>query len=299
MNTFMRCGRSGTLPHATACLALLIAFAGCGGKSATYRLTAPGAGSTGLSGARFVLLSDTQYAVPFTDYDVRYQLGKQTVELPPDSTTKWVTSFYRHAEAHFALPYAMRDILGRERGRRTFGMFGGDMAEFSCQAETQKIFGVLAEGKELPFIVSIGNHDALFHGSYDTDAVGEAGGGPWDLYSFKLWGSVCEKQGGKLTKAGFIRQLLDYYRTAWNFDFHQALHLDPKENFPLGVTWKGTVTQSGWELAFSFRLSADDSPESHRQSHLYQRWTRRDPSDARSKLTVTVLDTTDFGSRPA
>jgi hypothetical protein len=247
----------------------------------------------------FVLISDTQYAVPFTDYDVRYQLGKQILNLPPDVTTQLVHSFYRHAEAHFALPNAFDAILAAEEqsNQRGFGLFGGDMAEFSCNAETDKMFALLANHPSLPFMIAIGNHDATFHGSYDTDAIGQAGLGPWDVYSFDLWRRVCAQRGGRLTKSGFIRQVLAYYEKVWRFDFHAALGLQPQDAYPLGRELSGSALGRGFQLDFSFRLSADDSPQSHRQSHLFQRFTRRDPPRPESKLTVTVLDTLDYGSR--
>jgi len=155
------------------------------------------------------------------------------------------------------------------------------------------------KGSKVPFIIALGNHDVVFHGSYDSDGVAEAGHGPWDRYSFALWGSVCQRGGGRLTKAGFILQLLDYYESVLKFDFHEALHLEPGSDYPLGVGLTGRVASADWELAFSFRLSAEDSPESHRQSFMFQRWTRRMHGDRNPRLTVTVLDTTDYDSRPA
>jgi len=302
MNGDRRCRSSGrrVTPRLLAAGALFAV--GCGGNDRYH--FAPATPLTGLPEVSFLALSDTQYAVPFTDYDVRYQLGKQVVELEPEVTTKWVTSFYRHAEAHFALPLALRQILSDEQkvgaqGRQRFGLFGGDMAEFSCKQETETILDLFLGQPKLPFIIAIGNHDAVFHGSYDTDAVGENGQGPWDIYSFALWGTVCKNLGGRLTKSGFIRQVLAYYEKAWSWNIHDALKLKQDAEYPLGVPLNGVVANAEWELAFAFRLVPDDLPGSHRQSYLYQRFTRRDPGQAKPLLTVTVLDTTDYGVRPS
>ncbi|HEY4157834.1 MAG TPA: hypothetical protein VGM29_07040 [Polyangiaceae bacterium] len=286
-----------TCAVALACAALAPALVSCGESKELYRLDVVASPAPNLSDQSFLLISDTQYAVPFTDYDVRYQLGKQLVNLPPSVTTRWARTFYRHSEAHFSLPFAFEQILNDE-SKRSFGMFGGDMAEFSCNDETKKIFSLLKAHPQLPFIVAIGNHDATFHGSYDTDAIAEAGQGPWDVYSFDLWGRVCENRGGRLTKTGFIRQLLAYYEAVWATKFHQALSLEETQDYPLGVQLKGVTQAKDWQLEFAFRLGPDDSPESHRQSYFYQRWTLPDPPKHATKLGVTVLDTMDLGSRP-
>jgi len=288
------------LPRYAALLLSTLLLLSCG-RAALYRLSpAPAAVSQTRLGAseQFVLISDTQYAVPFTDYDVRYQPGKQVVNLPPSLTTHWSNSFYRHAEAHLAVPLALSSILAQEEKSKNFGLFGGDMAEFSCNAETKRMFNVFRAHPKIPFIVAIGNHDATFHGSYDTDAIAESGQGPWDTYSFALWQYVCAPHGGPLTKTGFIRQLLDYYHDAWGFDFKQALKLaNAADDYPLGQQLSGTVSKSGWTLDFSLRLGPPNDPSSHRQSYFYQRWSHRPADEQPATLTVTVLDTMDLGSR--
>jgi len=277
----------------------------CGSAAPLYRLsTVPAPPPLPLTES-FISISDTQYAVPFTDYDVNYWLGDQLVDLPPFETTSWSRSFYRHAGAHLAVKDATDAILAQETNRREFGLFGGDMAEFSCAAETDTMFKVFAAHPKLPFIVAIGNHDSTFHGSYDTDAIGANGQGPWDKYSFDLWDFVCRQHGGRLTKTGFIKQLLTYYESTWGFDFHDALARayphdsigKQGDDYPLWKPLDATVTSGEWSLSFSLQLGPDNDPGAHRHSYFYQRWTKRKRGEADPTLTITVLDTMDVGSR--
>ncbi len=262
----------------------------------------------------FLLVSDTQYSVPFTSYDIRYGFGDAIAELRPALTTRFIQSLYRHSEATVALPGALSGILDAEgpKGRK-FGLFGGDLAEFACKHEAEEMLRVFGEHPNTPFIFTIGNHDALFHGSYDSDAIGEDGKGPWDTYSFRLWGGVCAVHGGRLTKTEYIRLLLHYYERAFGFDFHEALGVDRsqgektanQDKYPLGVALLGRAQSkkiAGLTLDFSFALGPADDPRSHRLTHLYQRWSysppaAKEPPWSASPFSVTVLDTTDYAQQ--
>jgi len=303
-----------TISLSVACLALVA----CGGRQDLYEIkfsdAAKAIDRSDMSRAQlpsFMLVSDTQFAVPYTDYELSYQLGQQTIRLPPALSTLESKSFYRNAAAHLLVPLAFESIIDRELAKkREFGLFGGDMAEFSCKAEAKHVFDMLKRKSALPFIITIGNHDAAFHGSFDTDAVSRGGKGEWDSYSYDLWGGVCAMNGGRLTKSGFIEQVLDYYKTAWGLDVTKAKELQSNPDFaskalPRGKAYSGSVEghpradgTPEWRLEFEFQLSFEEGPQSHRQSHLYQRFVQLDPKH-REKLAFTSLDTTDYGTRPA
>ena len=246
--------------------------------------------------APFLVVSDTQYAVPFTDYDLVYQLGNQRIDLPPVLSTMASKSFYRNAESHFGVPLALDSVLTRSESGYGLGLFGGDMAEFSCKREAERMFQVLKAHPKLPFIITIGNHDATLHGSFDTAASSTANATDWDLYSFDLWRSVCEREGGPLTKPGFIRQIFDYYSEVWKFDFKPILE---GHDLQPGQRAHGAVmNRTGWQLEFDVELAFEEGREAHRQSHLYQRFTHFDPAGKQQPTAFTSLDTTDFGGRP-
>lgn len=289
----------------------LAMLAGCGGEAARYEVQFAKQPVVREAAAKahvpkFLVVSDTQFAIPFTDYDLRYRLGKQVIDLPPELSTLAARSFYRNAEAHLTVALAFESLVAREKQNGYgFGLFGGDMVEFSCKNESQQILDMLVRQK-LPFIITIGNHDAVFHGSIDTDAVSRGGRGEWDLYSYALWGNVCEHAGGRLTKSGFIEQVLDYYAKAWELDvrdyFQQgelAKEFPKAGKLPRAKPYAGVVTNKGWQLEFEFELSFEEGPESHRQSHLYQRFTRLDPTKSQPTVAFTSLDTTDYRTRPA
>jgi hypothetical protein len=284
-------------------LFLLALLPSCGGR-ALYRIEfadepVSRKGNWKAKVPAFIVVSDTQYASPFTDYDLVYRLGNQYIRLPPALSTMAARSFYRNAESHFSVPLAFESILTRAvSDRYGLGLFAGDMAEFSCKAEAERMFRVLARHPEVKFIVTIGNHDATFHGSYDTSAGAViSGGSDWDLYSFQLWQSVCLREGGLLTKSGFIEQILDYYAKVWGLDYRTARagkELEPGEHAQGVVTNRGT----GWTLEFDIALAFDKERDAHRQSHLYQRFTWTDPNGREEPLAFTSLDTTDYGARP-
>jgi hypothetical protein len=245
----------------------------------------------------FLLVSDTQYAVPFTDYDLRYRLGEQLIELPPALSTIVSKSFYRNAVSHLSVPLAFEAVIEREQANGVnFGLFGGDMAEFSCVAESEHIFQMLERHPEVKFIITIGNHDAAFHGAFDTDAISRGGTGEWDRYAWQLWNRVCEHEGGPLTKTRFIERILDYYAKVWGLDWRKnSIAGSPA---PRGRAYRDVITQGNWQLDFEVQLSFESDAESHRQSHFYQRFTYLDEAKGVPRALFTSLDTTDYGSRP-
>lgn len=255
----------------------------------------------------FIVIADTQYSIPVTDYEIRYRLGGELLVVPPSIASTKIGSFYRHLVANQALPLALTHIINQERESAAsagdadgmFGMFAGDLVEFSCLDEATEMFRSL-ERANLPFIVALGNHDVIFHGAYDTDGLQKNAEGAWDVYVQSMWTHVCSKLGGPLSKSRFIVATLDYYESKWGFPIKQKVgRAAGAEPFPVGQPFGATVDgPRGWTLEFEARLAEPEDPRSHRKSYLWQRFKRRD-SAAHGAVDVTVLDTTDYSSRRA
>jgi hypothetical protein len=286
---------------AAGSLAALV-IAACSGDSSRFtlkdRTAAELAEAPKRTAPAFLLLADTQYSVPGTDYDVSYQLASlATISVPPSLSTRAAGSFYRHSAANHVLPEVLDQILGSHAADGVrFGVFAGDLVEFACEREADEMFAVLKKHKELPLIIALGNHDAVFHGSYDTQAIADDYAGAWDRYSMRQWAHVCEHLGGPLSKPDFIKRVVEYYDLVWGFGIDKTLAKHDSEKLAEGEGGALTLrNEHGWTLYFSVKQSKPDEPDSHRQSHLWQRFEYQPERGA--SATFSVLDTTDYSQR--
>lgn len=246
--------------------------------------------------APFLLFADTQFSIPATDYDLRPDVSGLVVRIEAGVSAKKAGTFYRHAAANAVLPDALDSVLTQaEKDGYPFAVFAGDLVEFACMAEAERMFAVLEKHPKIPVLIAPGNHDVLFHGSWDTDAVKAEGSGAWDANAWNIWGHVCAQQEGRLTKEAFIRRLATYYERVMGIEL--ALDkLEPNiarstsdQQDPLPVLQKGP-----WRLEYGVKLSQQDVPTSHRQSHLFQRFNYQSED---KQAVVTLLDTVDYSDR--
>lgn len=271
------------------------------------------------------MLADLQYSVPVTDYDIELPGNK----LDPNSLSQRAHSFYRHSAATQVLPLVLDSILSEaETGGVKVGVIAGDLVEFACADELRTLLDVLERHPKLPVIITPGNHDVLFHGSFQTDTRNlrakdfdeededEAASEPSDeektktrkslLFDYawtRKWRRVCSSHGGVLTKSDFVQQVLTYYQKVWGFELDVPAACRDKPADP-GAT--GTFAGAAWSrdrhTYFEYSAKIANIAENqfrgaHRRSHLYQRFTVNEPGT--EPLALTILDTTDYVENPA
>lgn len=284
----------------------------CGGAKANYSLEPATEKQAYPAAPPFVLFADTQYSLPATDYDLRPTIEGVIILTPAGESAKLAPTFYRHAAANATLPIVLNRVLtdAQTKGAK-FAVFAGDLVEFACVGEAERMFDVLRK-QPLPVILAPGNHDVLFHGSWDTDAVKQSGGGTWDKRGWELWDYVCKPQGGRLTKPKFIRMLADYYQHAFGITVDTVLQAGearvsvascPGPTTATGAPCVEHPTNGPWKLEYGLKLGrgdgrsplgTGDEPTAHRNSHFWQRWTY---SDGVYAGNYTVLDTVDYADR--
>jgi hypothetical protein len=305
-------------------LALVIGCAlGCGGTNVRWSAK-ESAVRAPANVPPILMLADLQYSVPMTDYDI--ELPGRT--LHPSDLSERAHSFYRHSAATLVLPLVLDSILSEaESSGIRVGVIAGDLVEFACADELRALLDVLERHPRLPMIITPGNHDVMFHGSFQTDTRNlkprlledeeeEAAAEPSDdekktakrslLFDYawtRKWRRVCSSHGGVLTKSDFVQQVLTYYQKVWGFelDVPQACRDTPADPRATG-SFAGAAWSKDRRTYFEYSAKIANIAENqfrgaHRRSHLYQRFTIREAGT--EPLALTILDTTDYAEKPA